>query len=56
MKCEVVGRVFGAGGKLIPVGTKVESESADGVLLREIEVATPKKQTTRKPKTDQAEK
>tara|TARA_S200002703_G_scaffold90114_1_gene77736 strand:+ start:298 stop:471 length:174 start_codon:yes stop_codon:yes gene_type:complete len=56
MKCKVIGRVFSAGGELIPFGTEVERKSADGVHYEEIEVATPKPKTTRKPKKDGADK
>lgn len=60
MKAKVIGRVFGAGGKLIPVGTIVDVKSVDGVFYagietpkteKVLEVATPtKKRLTRKSK------
>lgn len=52
MKVKVIGRVFGKGGELIPVGTTVERKSADGVFYEAVnakpqektfEVATPKR-------------
>lgn len=55
MKVQVIGRVFGKDGKLIPVGTELERKSADGVIYKELklEVATPKK-PARKTQTNKA--
>lgn len=68
MKCKVIGRVFGANGAVIPVGTEVERKSADGVIYEEVkaskpepkeektlEVATPKRGPKRRTKSDSDE-
>jgi hypothetical protein len=55
MKCEVIKRVFGKGGKMLELGSIVDRDKADGVFYKAVDTGDKQLKTGDKPKAPSAE-